>query len=153
MNISEIYGSAAATATDTNRNKNGEASLADFDAFLNLFVSQLQNQDPLAPMANEEFLAQTAQFSSVEQLVSLNGLVEGLVGELGGSPWSTAAALIGRQVEAALEDSDGTLWAAEGRVVEVDSGNDGSMVLGLDDGTKVPLDAVVAVREDPAAPG
>jgi flagellar basal-body rod modification protein FlgD len=147
MNIAEIYGSAAATPTSTNRNADGTSSLVDFDAFLNLFVSQLKNQDPLSPMANEEFLAQTAQFSSVEQLVSLNGKVGDLSGQLGSSLWSTAAALIGRLVEATLEDSEGKTWSASGRVVGVDYGTDGNMVLGLEDGTEVPLDTVVAVHE------
>ena len=124
----------------------------DFDAFLNLFVSQLRYQDPLNPVANEDFLAQTAQFSSVEQLVSLNGLVKGLAAELATSPWTTAAALIGRQVEATVEAADGTLWAAEGRVVSVDTGADGALLLGLEDGTEVPLEAVTAVREVPPAP-
>ncbi len=153
MNISEIYGSAAASTTGSNRNAEGEASLSDFDSFLNLFVAQLQNQDPLAPMENAEFLAQTAQFSSVEQLVSLNGLVEGLVGQLGSSLWSTAAALIGRQVEAIGEDADGNAVAVSGRVVGVDTATDGSLVLGLEDGTEVPLEAVVAVREEAPASG
>ena len=152
MTISEIYGSAAATPPASTRNADGSATLADFDAFLNLFVAQLQNQDPLAPMENAEFLAQTAQFSSVEQLVSLNRLAEGFADQLGSSLWSTASALIGRQVEAVLEDSDGTVWAAEGRVVGVDYGQDGELVLGLEDGTKVPLGAVVAVREEAPAP-
>ncbi|MDF1555256.1 MAG: flagellar hook capping FlgD N-terminal domain-containing protein [Deferrisomatales bacterium] len=153
MTISEIYGSAAATPTASTRNADGSATLADFDAFLNLFVSQLQNQDPLAPMENAEFLAQTAQFSSVEQLVSLNHLAEGLAGQLGSSLWSTAAALIGRRVEAVLEDSTGAARAAEGRVVAVDTDSNGDLVLGLADGTQVPLEAVVAVREEPTDPG
>ena len=38
------------------------------DAFLNLLVTQLQHQDPLQPQADGEFLAQLAQFSSLEQL-------------------------------------------------------------------------------------
>ena len=152
MTISEIYGSAAATPTASTRNADGSATLADFDAFLNLFVAQLQNQDPLAPMENAEFLAQTAQFSSVEQLVGLNRQVEGLAGQLGSSLWSTAAALIGRHVEAVQEDTDGTVWAATGRVVGVDYGANGDLVLGLEDGTEVPLDAVVAVREETPAP-
>ncbi len=42
------------------------------DAFLTLLVTQLQNQDPTSPMANEEFLAQLAQFSSLEQLQQMN---------------------------------------------------------------------------------
>ena len=147
MDISEIYGSAAAGVTKTTRAEDGTASLADFDAFLNLFVSQLQNQDPLAPMANEEFLAQTAQFSSVEQLVSLNGAVEALSTQMGSSLWSTAAALIGRHVGAMVEDADGTVWGAEGRVVTVDHGTDGGLVVGLEDGTSVPIDSIVSVSE------
>lgn len=153
MNIAEIYGSAASTPASTTRNADGNATLADFDQFLNLFVSQLKNQDPLAPMANEEFLAQTAQFSSVEQLVNLNGLVKGLAGQLGSSLWNTAAALIGRQVDAVTEDADGGAVALSGRVVGVDTADDGSLVLGLEDGTTIPLSAVTAVREVPPASG
>lgn len=147
MDISEIYGSAAAGNSQTARNADGAATLADFDAFLNLFVSQLQNQDPLAPMANEEFLAQTAQFSGVEQLVSLNGAVAALSTKLGSSLWSTAAALIGRHVAAVVEDGEGTTYAAEGRVVAVDHGAGGALTVGLEDGTAVPIDAIVSVSE------
>ncbi len=42
------------------------------DEFLNLFVAQLENQDPLDPVKNEDFVAQLASISSVEQLESLN---------------------------------------------------------------------------------
>ena len=38
------------------------------DAFLSLLVTQLQNQDPLDPQDNSEFLAQLAQFTSLESL-------------------------------------------------------------------------------------
>lgn len=40
--------------------------------FLELFVAQLQNQDPLEPVGQQEFLGQLAQFSTVEGLESLN---------------------------------------------------------------------------------
>jgi flagellar basal-body rod modification protein FlgD len=43
--------------------------------FLNLLVTQLKNQDPLNPADNQAFLAQLAQFSSLEQLMSLNKTV------------------------------------------------------------------------------
>ena len=40
--------------------------------FLNLFVAQLQYQDPLEPVGQQDFLAQLAQFSTVEGLENLN---------------------------------------------------------------------------------
>ena len=41
------------------------------NAFLNLLVTQLQNQDPMKPQADGEFIAQLAQFSSLEQLTTM----------------------------------------------------------------------------------
>ena len=48
------------------------------EQFLQLLVTQLQNQDPLNPMEDQEFIAQMAQFSSLEQLMNLNTSMEGL---------------------------------------------------------------------------
>lgn len=48
------------------------------NAFLNLLVTQLQNQDPTQPQADGEFLAQLAQFSQLEQLQLMNQRLEAL---------------------------------------------------------------------------
>jgi flagellar basal-body rod modification protein FlgD len=59
----------AATDTDTQGSRTSQATDAmGKDAFLNLLVTQMQNQNPLQPQADGEFLAQLAQFSSLEQL-------------------------------------------------------------------------------------
>lgn len=55
-----------------NRNTNN----LDKDAFLRLLTTQLANQDPLSPMEDKEFIAQLAQFSSLEQMTELNKTME-----------------------------------------------------------------------------
>ena len=55
---------AAAATTTGNKKTDGLGR----DAFLSLLVTQLQHQDPLQPQADGEFLAQLAQFSSLESL-------------------------------------------------------------------------------------
>ena len=47
-------------------------STATREEFLKLFVAQLKNQNPLDPLKGHEFIAQLAQFTSLEQLINLN---------------------------------------------------------------------------------
>ena len=53
------------------------------DAFLQLLVTQLQHQDPTKPQADAEFIAQLAQFSSLEKLTQIAASVEALAAALG----------------------------------------------------------------------
>jgi len=48
------------------------------DAFLNLLVTQLQHQDPTQPQDGSEFVAQLAQFSSLEQLTGMRQSLDAL---------------------------------------------------------------------------
>jgi flagellar basal-body rod modification protein FlgD len=45
------------------------------EEFLKLFITQLKHQDPMSPVSNEQFIAQLATFSSLEQLISINQAV------------------------------------------------------------------------------
>ena len=49
---------------------------ADTQTFLNLLVTQIQNQDPLNPQDPTEFVSQLAQFSSLEQLIEVRQALE-----------------------------------------------------------------------------
>lgn len=51
------------------------------DVFLRLLVTQLQSQDPTNPTQNEDFVAQLAQFTTLEQTTSTNDLLEQLIGQ------------------------------------------------------------------------
>ncbi|MBI4404600.1 MAG: hypothetical protein HY537_10585 [Deltaproteobacteria bacterium] len=71
------------------------------DDFLKLLVTQLQNQDPLKPMEHQEFTAQLAQFSSLEQLSNIGSEIKGLRGGMSDDAKLQALGMIGRKVEAA----------------------------------------------------
>ena len=64
--------------------------------FLNLFLSQLQFQDPLKPVDNTQFLAQLAQFTNIEQTQVMSDNINGLL-SLESS--NQAVSLLGRTVE------------------------------------------------------
>jgi flagellar basal-body rod modification protein FlgD len=70
------------------------------DDFLRLLTTQLQNQDPLSPMDNTAFVAQMAQFSSLEQLQNLNGSLEQLASQMAAAGPATAASLLGQVITA-----------------------------------------------------
>jgi flagellar basal-body rod modification protein FlgD len=85
----------------------GQASQAqqsiagDFDAFLSLLTTQLQNQNPLEPLDTNEFTAQLVQFSSVEQSIQQNKNLEQLVALSLTSAFSNTVNYIGKTVVAA----------------------------------------------------
>ena len=71
------------------------------DAFLQLFTAQLKNQNPLDPMENEAFVAQLAQFSSVEGIKGMQASLERLVGNLREQSLLTGSTLVGKRVAVA----------------------------------------------------
>ena len=75
------------------------------DDFLKLLITQMSNQDPLNPMENTEFIAQMAQFSSLEQMTNMSQNFERL-----STMMNTTAATntIGRAVEIDLGDTTTT---------------------------------------------
>lgn len=68
------------------------------DAFLQLMLTQLQNQDPFQPMENGEFLTQIAQFSSVTGIENLNKSFSSVATALYSNQALQASTLVGRSV-------------------------------------------------------
>jgi len=67
-------------------------------AFLKLMITQLENQDPLSPKDNTEFIAQLAQFSSVESLDRLNNNFDSFTNNFVANQALQASTLVGRSV-------------------------------------------------------
>ena len=113
------------------------------DDFLKLLVMQLKNQDPLEPMKNEQFVAQLAQFNSLEQMINLNKSFESMFGL---QQLSYASSFIGKLV--AYADADGNPQTGLVQEVGLDKGKP---MLNLGNGVLISPDDVVAVANAPAA--
>jgi len=83
------------TEAKKNTNELGQA------AFLELMITQMNNQNPLSPQDNTEFVAQLAQFSSVEGLERLNKSFNSFMSN---NAWQ-ASSLVGRSVNVESEKS------------------------------------------------
>lgn len=86
------------------------------DQFLKIMMAQLKNQDPMQPLEDKEFIAQMAQFTSVEQLMNISGQLTTLNQSLG-----SVSGLIGKDIS----------WidATDGGNSEVLTGTVGSIVI------------------------
>lgn len=126
---------SAISPTTPSATKGTAASAAvDYDAFLQLLIAEMQNQDPTKPMESTEYVAQLASFSNVEQAIQTNDKLDQI---LSSSFISNAGSLIGRTVTTA----DGSVTGVVSQVRILD--NQGVAVLA--DGKTVPINDQVIV--------
>lgn len=93
--ISPTQSGSTATA---NANVQAAVGALGPDVFLRLLVTQLQSQDPTNPVQNEDFVAQLAQFTTLEQATNTNDLLEQLIGQETQRTQLDLVNLIGRTV-------------------------------------------------------
>ena len=125
--VSSIPQSVASTST-------ASAASVDYDAFLQLLIAEMQNQDPTKPMESTEYVAQLASFSNVEQQIQTNEKLDAL---LGSSFIASAGSLIGRTITSA----DGT---TSGEIVQVKVVN-GAGTAVLQSGEEIAVDGKVTL--------
>ncbi len=123
------------SASSLSRDKVKNKSTLDKDAFLGLLVAQMKYQDPLEPTSNTEFVAQYAQFSSLEQMQNMANTME----------LTRASSMVGKVVVVNTTDSMGKETQIEGRVDYVTYQNGKSYV--SIDGGLYSLDDVYAIED------
>ena len=97
MDASNAIGSSAAQPAATAGAVTPKNQLGK-DEFLKLLTAQLANQDPLQPVDNQAFIAQLAQFSSLEQLQGVSSRLDSLLLATTSSSQLGTAALVGKNV-------------------------------------------------------
>ncbi len=106
---------ATASSTGTTAGVNALTSLADnFQSFLSLLTTQLQNQDPTSPMDTNQFTSELVQMTSVQQQVSTNSNLTQLIALTQGSQVLQSTALVGKTADVtssniALQNGSGEL--------------------------------------------
>jgi len=80
----------------------GPAIASDYKTFLLMLTTQLQNQDPLDPVASSDFAVQLATFAGVEQQTLTNDLLESLNTQFGMMSMAQLAGWIGQEARAAV---------------------------------------------------
>lgn len=92
--------SAAANASAASSASNPLLSLTDnFQSFLQMLMTQLQNQDPTSPMDSNTFTTELVQFAGVEQQISTNGSLTQLIQLQQGNTVVQSSQLVGKQVQ------------------------------------------------------
>ena len=108
---------AATTQIISAADSSGKKLAKEFDNFLILLTTQLQNQDPLEPLDSNEFTAQLVRFTNVEQAIAQNKKLEQLVELLQASGGAAGVNYLGKNIEAIGSEADlndgQALWSYE----------------------------------------
>ncbi len=114
------------TASNTNTFNNSSAAnkaSVDYNSFLKLLVTQMQNQDPTQPMDATQYVSQLATFSNVEQAVQMNSKLEMLIAN---TSLTQAEGWIGRTLTSADGSVSGVVKSvtiqSNGMLAELESG-------------------------------
>ena len=126
MDVSNTVAINNATASAATKSKS--SGTVDYNAFLQLLIAEMKNQDPTEPMKSSEYMAQFASFSNVEQAIQINTKLDSL---LTATALIQADALLGHTVTSA----DGTI---SGKVKELKIVQ-GGLVAILENGKELPI--------------
>lgn len=88
-------GASGSSASQSSAAPRESALSSDFETFLKMLTTQMENQDPLNPIESADFAVQLATFSGVEQQVKTNDLLSGLSAGLTGDVLSQFAGWVG----------------------------------------------------------
>lgn len=98
--VSSVTSSSSSTASAAMKESMG----LDKDDFMKLFITQMQNQDPLNPMDSTEYMAQLAQLTQLEQSYNTNSNLQEILSALDASSAMSAVSFLGNQVSAVASE-------------------------------------------------
>ncbi|WP_174735011.1 flagellar hook assembly protein FlgD [Mesobacillus harenae] len=146
----KIDSSLLLSATQQVRQVNSSGSLGK-DDFLKILMTQLQNQDPMNPMQDKDFVAQMATFSSLEQMTNMGKSMERFVQAEEQNKLISYSQFVGKEItyhkpSENSEQGTGVLQEGTGRVASIQFKNNNVEFL-LEDGTALEPSNISKVNE------
>jgi len=126
------------------------SSTIDKDGFLKILMAQLQNQDPLSPLEDKDFIAQMTSFTQLEQMMNMSSQFESLVEQSSLNSFLHYSSLIGKSVTYFNYDGNEFIGEVQAKVQSVIR-TDHGIVLRLDNGEDIYSEQVFQVDEMAAA--
>ncbi len=139
---------SASTQAPVDTTEQGTMINSDFETFLTMLTTQMENQDPLNPIESTDFAVQLATFSGVEQQVRTNDLLAAMQAQLGTSGMSEYASWVGMEARAVagagFDGSPITLYPEPSKDAEA------AVIVVRDAGTGLEVDRMfIPVSDDP----
>lgn len=153
--ITNMQNQTAAYQLAEKQSNRSTGSTNDKNMFLNLMLQQLQNQDPTEPTSNTEWLAQLAQYSTLEQMTDMNkgftdcmNYMSAIYNDMGmNSEINQTLSMIGKDVTLKIPDEkDSTKYTTVRGTVSEASFEDGTGKIKIGDKT-YSIANVVSIRE------
>ncbi|MGE6491629.1 flagellar hook capping FlgD N-terminal domain-containing protein [Exiguobacterium sp. NPDC077395] len=117
----------------------------DKDMFMKLLLAQIANQDPMSPMEDREFIAQMAQFSSLEQMQTISKQLDSVLVDRHMASISEFSSMIGKTIDYNSESSEETTKGS-GRVVSISRSDLTGYMADLEDGTSVSVYDITSIK-------
>ena len=117
------------------------------DEFIKILMTQLQNQDPLNPMEDKDFIAQMATFSQLEQMMNMASSIDTLVHNQLVSPVIQYSHMIGKEVAYENISETNQKEIIRSKVVSV-SQKEGWAILELANGQEIYADSILKVIDE-----
>lgn len=127
-------------ANNTSGSPKGQGNTLGKDEFLKILIAQIRNQDPMQPLQDKDFIAQMAQFTSVEQLVLLSSEFKKFTNSIG-----FASALIGKHISWETESLHGADPVIRSGIVQSVAVTDGE-AFAVVDGERIAVSRILEVR-------
>jgi flagellar basal-body rod modification protein FlgD len=127
--------------------KTGQQTLGK-DDFLKILLVQLQNQDPMNPVEDKEFIAQMASFSTLEQMMNMTNMMEQFIASQYESSVLRYSEMIGKKVywEETTESENDLAFVTKSGVVKSVFWKNNQIMLGLENGETVSASFITKVE-------